>query len=94
MSIITASVIMAALLGVLVGLMARAKGRDFFLWWLYGTVLFAVALVHVMLIRPRSANERLAATTRRSCPRCHEMIRTDAPLCRYCGLEFKEARAA
>lgn len=41
---------MLFLLGVISGAIARRKGYSFVFWWLYGTVLFPVALVHAILI--------------------------------------------
>ena len=46
--------IFAAILGILVGMIAKSKGRDFFPWWLYGSLLFIVAIVHVLLIKNRA----------------------------------------
>lgn len=41
--------------GFLPGAIARSKGRAFWPWWLYGVVLFPVALVHSLLLRPDRA---------------------------------------
>jgi cbb3-type cytochrome oxidase subunit 1 len=45
-----------ALVMILVGwipaLIARRKGRDFVTWWIYGGLLFFIALVHSLLIQP------------------------------------------
>ena len=46
-----AGVLLAAFLGVLPGMIAQRKGRCFVDWWLYGMALFAVALVHSLLLR-------------------------------------------
>lgn len=43
--------ILAVLLGIAPGLIAHGKGRNFFLWWLYGVVLGPVALLHAILLR-------------------------------------------
>lgn len=47
-----AAIFLAAILGILPGLIAQRKGRCFIDWWLYGTALFAVALMHALLLRP------------------------------------------
>lgn len=49
-----AGIVFAAILGVIPGMIAQRKGRCFVDWWLYGTALFAVALVHSVLLRPYS----------------------------------------
>jgi len=43
--------ILAVLLGIAPGLIAHGKGRNFFLWWIYGVVLGPVALLHAILLR-------------------------------------------
>jgi peptidoglycan hydrolase-like protein with peptidoglycan-binding domain len=43
--------VLAVLLGFAPGMIAHGKGRNFFLWWLYGVVLGPVALVHAMMLR-------------------------------------------
>jgi cell division protein FtsW (lipid II flippase) len=39
-------------LGLIVGAIARSKGRSFAAWWLFGTFFFLIALI-VVLILPR-----------------------------------------
>jgi hypothetical protein len=85
--------IFAAILGVIVGMIARSKGRAFFPWWLYGTLIFIVAIVHVILIKPNEAHaEREALATGKKCPRCAEIVKEQARVCRFCGHEFPEGR--
>jgi hypothetical protein len=42
--------ILAILLGFAPGMIAHGKGRNFFLWWVYGVVLGPIALVHAILL--------------------------------------------
>jgi hypothetical protein len=49
----SAGIVLAAILGILPGMIAQRKGRCFVDWWLYGVALFAVALVHALLLDPR-----------------------------------------
>jgi hypothetical protein len=48
----SAGIVLAVILGLLPGIIAQRKGRCFIDWWLYGMALFAVALVHALLLQP------------------------------------------
>lgn len=50
----------SACLGLIVGLIAKKKGRNFVMWWIYGTVVFIIALVHVLIIKPEENNSNQA----------------------------------
>lgn len=41
---------LAAALGLIPAGIAKAKGYSFGLWWLYGWLLFAAAIIHVLFI--------------------------------------------
>ena len=78
--------LLAVLLGLIPPMIARSKGRGFVRWWLYGTVLFVVALPHALLLKPEIKvveRQRLAQGLKK-CPFCAEMIKPDAKVCRYC----------
>ena len=86
--------VVAAILGVLVGMIAKSKGRAFFPWWLYGALIFIVAIVHVLIIKPNAAHverEALSAGGKK-CPSCAEIVKEQARVCRFCSHEFPEAR--
>jgi hypothetical protein len=58
----------AAILGVIPSVIARRKGRDPFVWWLYGTGLFIIALPHALLLKagePSRAEKVLVGGARR-----------------------------
>jgi len=70
----------AALLGVITGAVAQHKGESFFGWWLFGTLLFIIALPMV-LIMPR--NERELAK-RKNCPYCGKVVKLSDVSCPGC----------
>ena len=82
--------IVAALLGLIPAMIARRKGRQFVLWWVYGLLLFIVALPHALLLKPELEQIEVqpAAPGLEKCPFCAEMIKPDARVCRYCGRDL------
>ena len=74
---------LASLLGLIPATIAYRKGRSFGLWWIYGSMLFIVALFHALLIRPGtkradSVPKTAPQTSLRSLP---EGIKH----CKFCG---------
>lgn len=82
--------IFAVILGVNVGMIAESKGKEFAPWWLYGTLLFVVAIVHVLLVKPSEAHQERRALEDggKKCPQCAEVVKKQAKICRYCSHDF------
>ena len=85
-------------MAIAVAVAASVKGYNWFLWFIYGFLLWPVALVHV-LVRKRAAEIAPAASTpqpprlaerRAACPFCSEQVVTTAKVCRFCGHELPE----
>lgn len=79
--------LIASLPGLIPAFIARSKGRNFFLWWLYGFgPVFFVAVIHALLLKPN--DRKLLSEGMKKCPLCAEIIRPEATVCRYCGRDI------
>src|SRR5438067_23776 len=88
--------ILVLLLGLIPAMIASSKGRSFFGWYVYGVLLFLIALVHALLLRPDVKHveaRAIAEDGRRKCPHCAELIKREALVCRYCGRDVEAAAA-
>jgi hypothetical protein len=68
-------ILVAVIIGVIPAIIARRKGRSFGLWYLYGVLVFIVALPHAILMSDHN---------RTRCSQCTELIRSEATICPYC----------
>jgi len=96
-----------AILGAIVGAVAQSKGRGFGGWFVYGFLLFPIALIHILVAERRLsvedvahaaamrlATDAVANAGRRKCPHCAEMIQAEARVCRYCQRDITTAAPA
>jgi hypothetical protein len=80
-TIITLAIILCGL-ALLPAFMASQKGRSFLVWWIYGVLLFPVALVHALLLGVSFASGT------KSCGFCRMKVSVTATHCPRCGHEF------
>lgn len=71
------------IIALLPAYIASTKGRSMFGWWIYGVLLFIIALPHSLLLSKRT-HERDVDTSRRPCPHCAEDIKMQASICPFC----------
>ncbi len=85
-------ILFAVILGLIPARIAQVKGRDFISWWIYGSLLFLVALIHSLVLKADSRileAEQLRDGGRR-CPHCAEIIKAEARVCRFCGRDLPQ----
>jgi hypothetical protein len=86
---------MVALLGLIPAYIAATRGRSFPAWWLYGSLLFVVALVHSLLLPkpPEMVAEEATRAGLAKCPNCAEWIKSEARVCKHCRLPVAGSEA-
>lgn len=78
--------IVALIIGLIPALIAKSKGRDFIVWYIYSAALFIVALIYSLVISKTAekVNEDLKESGYVECPFCKEYIKPNATVCPHC----------
>ena len=77
-----AYVLIALTFGVATGVIGRAKGSSFLIWFLVGAVLPVLGLIGVILYRPETQEAE------RRCPTCGKRLKLYVQVCPRCGTDL------
>ncbi|EEC8124878.1 zinc ribbon domain-containing protein [Escherichia coli] len=83
-------ILLSVVLGIVPAIIAQTKGRSFFVWWIYGTLLFIVALVHSIVITKdeKTHEQEMMGNGMKKCHFCAELIKEEAIKCKHCGSDL------
>lgn len=84
-------IIIWVIAGIIVALIANSKGRNGCAWFIYGFLLWPIALVHILVARPNEQvvhQRTLSSGLMKKCPHCAELVQPDARVCRYCDRDL------
>ena len=83
--------VVAALIGLIPAIIANKKGHSFFVWWLFGSGVFILALPLSIILKPNKEEleRRLGEEGLIKCPFCAEMVKEEAMVCKFCKSSLK-----
>lgn len=84
-------------LAIIPAIIASSKGRSGFAWFLYGALIWPIALVHAIVIRPNLETVERRALEGGDVVKCHycaELVRSEARICKHCGRDPRGEPAA
>jgi hypothetical protein len=78
-----------------VGMLAHNRGRSGFGWfWLAALISPLIAVIALLIVgdkHPPGAAGAVVSADTRKCPRCAELVKNEANLCKHCGSTIEPA---
>lgn len=83
--------IVLLVMGGLTAHIASGKGRNGFLWFCYGVVIWPVAIIHALAMdrTPQAIEWAAMREGRVKCPLCAEFVKREATRCPHCRSEIE-----
>ena len=79
----------AVVLGLIPALIAKNKGKNFFLWWVFGFAFWIVAFPWSLIMKgdPDFIAQKKGLV---KCPHCFEWVKEEAIICKHCRRDMRE----
>jgi hypothetical protein len=74
-------------MGIIVAMIANSKGKSAVSWFFYGLLIWPIALVHALLLKPmvaQTSNYKDNPDGPRRCPSCDKIVHGVGDACPYC----------
>jgi len=79
--------------GVVCAIIASSRGRSSGGWFVLGAIAGVFALIVLLALPSQSlagaSQEAIGNSAQKKCPRCAELVKAEALVCRFCGYEFQ-----
>jgi energy-coupling factor transporter transmembrane protein EcfT len=85
--------IILILLALIPASIAKKKGRDFWTWYVYSILLWIIAIIHSIVLKPDRTNieqKKITDEDLKKCTFCGELINREATVCRFCGRDTNQ----
>jgi hypothetical protein len=90
--LVFAYIIAAVVMGEITGRVWRSKGGKYWNGVCYGLFLGLLGILYVALVKPTyTVGPPTTGRVDKVCPRCAELVKRGAQVCRFCGHEFGPA---